>query len=60
MSAPVLLSDAEAQAAQQHFRRSKRKYAAFLSHHKDACATEARLVKEKLGAMLGVELFLGE
>ena len=37
---------------------SSKKYAAFLSHHKLACAMEARFLKTELERMLGAEIFL--
>ena len=40
--------------------QSTKKFAVFLSHHKSACATEARLIKLQYEALLGVECFLGK
>ena len=39
---------------------SSKKFAVFLSHHKMACATEARFVKEKLEMMFKAPVFLGK
>ena len=39
---------------------SPKKFAVFLSHHKAACATEARFVKEKLEVMFKAPVFLGK
>ena len=54
-----VLSNADMAAAKEHFQSTPKKYSVFLSHHKNACAADARLVKEKLDAILGVEAFLG-
>ena len=55
-----LFSDAEGRAAEEWNRKSGKRYVAFLSHHKEACATEARLVKGELEEFFdGGEVFLG-
>ena len=42
-------------------RGSTKKYTAFLSHHKESCAAEARIIKEKLEATFdGAPAFLGK
>ena len=55
-----LFSDAEARAAEEWNRKSGKRYVAFLSHHKEACATEARLVKGELEEFFDAEAFLGK
>jgi len=59
-STGVFLRDDEeiAKAREQH-QSSSKSFAVFLSHHKQACAAEARLVKQAYEALLGVECFLG-
>ena len=54
-----LFSDTEARAAEEWNRKSGKRYVAFLSHHKEACATEARLVKGELEGIFDAEAFLG-
>ena len=41
-------------------RDSPKGFACFLSHHKQACAAEARLVKQQLEFMLDAKVFLGK
>ena len=55
-----LLSDDGLAEARQRHEGSSKSFAVFLSHHKVACATEARLVKQKYETLLGVECFLGK
>ena len=55
-----LLSDEAIEGARQRHESSPKSFAAFLSHHKEACATEARLVKQNYETLLGVECFLGK
>ena len=43
-----LFSDEETAAATAWFAGTEKRFVAFLSHHKEACATEARLVKGEL------------
>ena len=45
-------------AAIEKRKASTKPYAAFLSHHKLACAMEARFVKSELERVLGAEIFL--
>ena len=55
----TLLSDEESFAAMAWFAGTRKKFVAFLSHHKEACATEARLVKNELDMFFeGAEAFL--
>ena len=55
----TLFSDEESVAAGMWFTATKKKFVAFLSHHKEACATEARLVKGELDNFFeGAEAFL--
>ena len=55
----TLLSDEESAAATAWFAGTRKKFVAFLSHHKEACATEARLVKGELDTFFeGAEAFL--
>ena len=41
-------------------RNADRRFACFLSHHKQACAAEARLVKQQLESMLDAKVFSGK
>ena len=55
----TLFSDEEAAAATAWFAGTEKSFVAFLSHHKEACATEARLVKGELDNFFeGGEAFL--
>ena len=45
-------------AAKEKRRASSKPFAAFLSHHKLACAMEARYLKSELERALGAEIFL--
>ena len=55
----TLFSDEESAAATAWFAGTRKKFVAFLSHHKEACATEARLVKGELDMFFeGAEAFL--
>ena len=55
----TLFSDAESAAATAWFDGTGKQFVAFLSHHKEACATEARLVKGELDSFFeGGEAFL--
>ena len=55
----TLLSDEESAASTAWFTGTEKKFVAFLSHHKEACATEARLVKGELDTFFeGAESFL--
>ena len=45
-------------AAKEKRKASNKKYAAFISHHKLACAMEARFLKAELERALGAEIFL--
>ena len=55
----TLFSDAESVAAMEWFTGTNKKFVAFLSHHKESCATEARLVKGELdNVFMGAEAFL--
>ena len=55
----TLFSDAESAAATAWFEGTGKQFVAFLSHHKEACATEARLVKGELDNFFeGGEAFL--
>ena len=51
--------DEEIEKAREQHLSSPKTFAIFLSHHKEACATEARLVKLQYEGILGVECFLG-
>ena len=55
----TLLTDKEESGIRQKFQSSPKKYSAFLSHHKVACAAEARLLKKDLDRILGKGSFLG-
>ena len=55
-----VLSEEEVEEAQQRHQSSSKSFALFLSHHKEACATEARLVKQNYQTLLGVACFLGK
>ena len=55
-----VLSEEEVEEAQQRHQSSSKSFALFLSHHKEACATEARLVKQNYETLLGVACFLGK
>ena len=50
----------ELEAARARHFDSPKGYACFLSHHKQACAAEARLVKQQLEFMLNAGVFLGK
>ena len=55
----TLFSDEESAAATAWFAGTSKKFVAFLSHHKEACATEARYVKGELDMFFeGAEAFL--
>ena len=55
----TLFSDEEAAAATAWFAGTEKSFVAFLSHHKEDCATEARLVKGELDNFFeGGEAFL--
>ena len=55
----TLFSDEESAAATSWFAGTSKEFVAFLSHHKEACATEARLVKGELDPLFGgAEAFL--
>ena len=55
----TLFSDEESAVAAAWFTGTGKKFVAFLSHHKEACATEARLVKGELDIFFeGAEAFL--
>ena len=55
----TLFSAEELAAAAAWFAGTRKKFVAFLSHHKEACATEARLVKGELDMFFeGAEAFL--
>jgi len=55
----TLFSTEESAAATAWFAGTGKKFVAFLSHHKEACATEARLVKGELDMFFeGAEAFL--
>ena len=56
----LLQSKKEASAAAEMHSRSEKRFAVFLIHHKAACATEARLVKDRYESLLGVQCFLGK
>ena len=45
--------------ARARHRDSSKAFACFLSHHKQSCAAEARLVKQQLESMLDAKVFLG-
>ena len=47
-------------AAIARHRDSPKGFACFLSHHEQACAVEARLVKQRLESMLDAKVFLGK
>ena len=51
---------AELEAARARHSDSPKSFACFLSHHKQACAAEARLVKQQLESMLDAKVFLGK
>ena len=48
------------EVARARHRDSPKGFACFLSHHKQACAAEARLVKQQLESMLHAKVFLGK
>ena len=50
----------EIEAVRARHRDSPKRFACFLSHHKQACAAEARLVKQQLESMLDAKVFLGK
>ena len=50
----------ELEAARARHRDSPNSFSCFLSHHKQACAAEARLVKLQLETFLDAKVFLGE
>ena len=52
--------DDEFEAARARHRDSPKRFACFLSHHKQACAAEARLVKQQLESLLDAKVFLGK
>ena len=54
-----LMDDEEIAKAREQHQSSSKSFAVFLSHHKEACAAEARLVKQNYEDLLGVECFLG-
>ena len=55
----TLFSTEESAAATAWFAGTGKKFVAFLSHHKEACATEARYVKGELDMFFeGAEAFL--
>ena len=55
----TLFTDEESAAAARWFTGTEKKFVAFLSHHKEACASEARLVKGELDNFFeGEESFL--
>ena len=55
----TLFSDEESAAAAAWFTETGKQFVAFLSHHKESCATEARLVKGELDSFFeGAEAFL--
>jgi len=55
-----VLSSTVLEVARARHRDSPKGFACFLSHHKHACAAEARLVKQQLETLLDAEVFLGE
>ena len=50
----------ELAAAKARHHGSPKGFACFLSHHKQACAAEARVVKQQLESMLDAKVFLGK
>ena len=56
----VPLTAGEADAARAHHRDSSNEFACYLSHHKQASAAEARLVKPQLEAQLGAQIYFGK
>ena len=55
-----LFQNGKLEAARDRHRDSPKGFACFLSHHKQACAAEARLVKQQLESMLDAKVFLGK
>ena len=55
-----LFQNGKLEAAKSRHRDSPKGFACFLSHHKQACAAQARLVKQQLESMLGARVFLGK
>ena len=58
-ASPAFSTD-EFKAARARHHDSPKGFACFLSHHKQACAAEARLVKQQLESMLDAKVFLGK
>jgi len=56
----VPLTAGEVDAARAHHRDSSNEFACYLSHHKQASAAEARLVKPQLEAQLGAQIYFGK
>ena len=55
----AMFESEEVEAARARHRDSPKRFACFLSHHKQACAAEARLVKLQLESLLDAKVFLG-
>ena len=53
----VMLESDEIETAREQHLSSSKSFAVFLSHHKEACAAEARLVKLQYEDLLGVKCF---
>ena len=58
VSMPETAQSTAVLAAKEKRRASSKPFAAFLSHHKLACAMEARYLKSELERALGAEIFL--
>ena len=56
----AFLSTEDAAHIRAHFNNSSKTYSAFLSHHKESCAAEARLLKEHIDSLASKNAFLGE
>ena len=56
----LLFLPTELKAARSRHKNSPKGFACFLSHHKQACAAEARLVKQELESILDAKVFLGK
>ena len=59
ISSGLLLTQEQDDAIKLRFRSSSKTYTAFLSHHKVACDSLARIVKRDLDELLSKESFLG-
>ena len=60
MAEDAIFESEEIEAARARHRSSPKGFACFLSHHKLACAAEARLVKQQLESLLDAKVFLGK